>query len=239
MKTKSCWALLAFGLLAGCSSVADPSAAEESSIGAASDDLGTAISVTPNTGLRRVLLLSIDGMHAVDLYKWVTNNPRSSIGRLYLHAIDYPNATTTTPSGGFPGMLALATGGTPRTTGVYDEDSYDRTLFPPGSNCVGNPGTEVIYDGTLAQDSSQLISPINKANLPLTKDSRGKCVEVYPHAFLKASTLFEVLQGTGRRTAWTDNHASYEILSGPSGKGLSELYSPEVKSLATNGGTVK
>jgi hypothetical protein len=26
--------------------------------------------------------------------------------------------------------------------GVYYDDSYDRTLFAPGSNCQGNPGTE-------------------------------------------------------------------------------------------------
>jgi hypothetical protein len=189
-------------------------------------------------GLRHVLLISVDGMHAVDFYKWVTNNPRSSIGRLYLHGIDYPNATTPTPSGGFPGMLAVAAGGTPRTTGVYGEDSYDRTLFPPGSNCTGSPGTEVIYDGTIAQDTSQLISPIDKANLPLTKNSKGQCVEVYPHDFVKASTIFEVVQTSGRRTAWNDNHASYEILAGPSGKGISELYTPEATSKVSNGGTV-
>jgi hypothetical protein len=28
------------------------------------------------------------------------------------------------------------TGGTPKTTGLYYDDSYDRTLFPPGSNCT-------------------------------------------------------------------------------------------------------
>jgi len=193
--------------------------------------------VVPNSGLRRVLLLSVDGMHAADFYKWVSNNPTSNIAKLYTHGIDYPNVTTPTPSGTFPGILALTTGGSPKTTGVYDEDVFDRTLYPPGSACTGNVGTEVIYDGTLAETQANLISPINPLNLPLTLDAQGACVPVYPHNFLKASTIFEVVQSSGRRTSWTDNHASYEMLSGPSGKGISDFYSPEVTSAIVNGGT--
>lgn len=252
-KPRSWWALLSFALV-GCSSFTEPSKSGEeaaksssnlqtSSTGpdvnalaaqaavAASAPCPTCgVSVTPNTGLRRVLLLSIDGMHAADYYKFVANNPRSNIGKLYLHGIDYPNATTTTPSGAFPGMLAIATGASPKSTGVYDEDSFDRTLYPPGSNCVGATGTEVIYDSSIAQDWTQLFSPINKANLPLFKNAQGQCVEVYPHNFLKTPTIFEVIQSSGRRTAWNDNRASYEILSGPLGKGISELYAPDISS---------
>jgi len=253
-KPRSWWALLSLALV-GCSSVAEPSKsgekagenasnlqsptkggvdvnalAEQAAIAAAAPCPSCGISVTPNTGLRRILLLSIDGMHAADYYKYVANNPRSNIGKLYLHGIDYPNATTTTPSGGFPGMLAIATGASPKTTGVYDEDSYDRTLYPPGSNCIGAVGTEIVYDSSIAQDATQLFSPINKANLPLFKTAQGQCVEVYPHSFLKSPTIFQVIQGSGRRTAWNDNRASYEILSGPSGKGISELYAPDISS---------
>src|SRR6478735_371093 len=194
--------------------------------------------VVPNTGLRRILLVSVDGMHAADFYKWVSNNPTSNIANLYAHGIDYPNVSAPTPSGTFPGILAVATGGSPKSTGVYGEDVFDRKLYPPGSNCSGNLGTEVIYDGTLAQAQANLFSPIASGNLPLTLDAQGACVPVYPHSFLKANTLFEVVQASGRRTAWTDNHASYEMLSGPSGKGLSDFYSPEVTSLVINGGTV-
>lgn len=197
-----------------------------------------AFEVTPAADLRRVLLLSIDGMHAVDLYKWVANNPPSNIGMLYLHGIDYPNATASTPSGGFPGILALTTGGSPRTTGVYDEDSYDRTLFPPSSDCSGAAGVEVIYDHTIVEDWSQLRSPIEEGNLPRRLNDLGQCVPVYPHEFLAAPTLFEVVQASGRRTYWADNHAGYEILSGPSGLGLSEFFSPSVSSPVANGGTL-
>ncbi|HET9959301.1 MAG TPA: carbohydrate-binding protein, partial [Polyangiaceae bacterium] len=234
MKTSYLWILAALGSLMGCGSGQELSNREDT--GELTNALVT--SVSPSPGLRRVLVLSIDGMHAVDLYKWVTNNPRSNIARLYQHGVDYPNATTTTPSGGLPGMLALATGGTPRTTGVYHEDSYDRTLYPPGSNCVGGVGTEVVYDASVAQDSTLLMSAIEPTNLPLRVNSQGACVPVYPHEFLRASTVFEAVQGSGRRTSWTDNHAAYEILKGPSGNGLSEFFPLEVGSLVVNGGTV-
>jgi len=257
-KPKSWWALLSLALV-GCSSVAGPSKPGEevgkaalqlnngldvSALAAQAANAADApcptcgVSVTPNTGLRHIVLLSIDGMHAADFYKYVANFPRSNIGKLYLHGIDYPNATTPTPAGAFPGILALATGGSPKSTGVYGEDSYDRSLYSPGSNCAGTKGTEIVYDGSIAQDWTQLFSPINKDNLPLTKDLQGNCVGVYPHSFLKASTIFEVVQGSGRRTAWNDNHASYEILSGPSGKGVSELFTPDVTSQVALGGNV-
>lgn len=253
-------AVAALGLgLWGCGMFADPGATQETASEIELAELSSALSiedvaveaemladgcpscaieVTPATGLRRVLLLSIDGMHAIDFYKWVANNPPSNIGMLYVHGIDYPNAMASTPSGGFPGMLALTTGGSPKTTGVYDEDSYDRTLFPPGSDCLGTAGTEVIYDHTIVEDASSLRSPIDEANLPRRMNSLNECVPVYPHEFLAAPTLFEVVQSTGRRTSWADNHAGYEMLSGPSGLGLSEFFSPSVNSPVANGGSL-
>ena len=40
----------------------------------------------------------------------------------------------------------------------------------------------------------------------------------------------EVIHEAGRRTAWSDKHPAYQIISGPSGKGLDELYAPEINS---------
>ena len=42
------------------------------------------------------------------------------------------------------------------------------------------------------------------------------------------NTIFEVVKGAGGRTAWSDKHLSYEILNGPSGTGVDDLYNPEV-----------
>ncbi|WP_426514753.1 hypothetical protein ACPPVO_35380 [Dactylosporangium sp. McL0621] len=56
----------------------------------------------------------------------------------------YRNAVTPFPSDSFPGMLAQVTGGDPKTTGVYYDDSYNPQLFPAGTTtCTGAaPGAE-------------------------------------------------------------------------------------------------
>ncbi|MCL2448367.1 MAG: alkaline phosphatase family protein [Polyangiaceae bacterium] len=191
------------------------------------------------TNLSRVLLLSVDGLHAIDLYNWVAASPRSAIANLYSHGVEYANAQATTPSNGFPAMLALATGGTPLSTGVYGDDSYDRYLYPPGSQCQGTSGTEVVYTGAIDEDETQLLGAINPANLPLSvNSSTGECNPVLPHQFLQTNTIFELVEASGGQTAWADSHPSYEILNGPSGTGVSDLYTPEVSSLTSNGGTV-
>src|SRR5262249_51918563 len=50
------------------------------------------------------------------------------------------------------------------------------------------------------------------------------------------NTIMEVIHQSGRRTAWSDKHPAYEIVSGPSGKGLDELYAPEINSNTAPGG---
>lgn len=56
------------------------------------------------------------------------------------------------------------------------------------------------------------------------------CKAVYPHNFVRVNTLFEVVKKNGGYTAWTDKHAAYEILNGPSGHGLDDCYGPEINS---------
>ena len=157
---------------------------------------------------------------------------------LLARGLEYTDAHTTTPSDSFPGLTALVTGGTPRTAGVYYDDSYDRTLYAPGSNCQGAPGTQVLLDESIDYDSTQLFSGgINPANLPLAKDAHGNCTPVYPHDFIKVNTIFEVIHQAGGRTAWSDKHPAYDLVNGNSGHGVDDLYAPEINSLIVNGGT--
>ena len=197
-------------------------------------------------GYRHVLLLSVDGLHRGDLARWVENNPQSALAQLARHGVTYTNATTTTPSDSFPGLLAQVTGGTPKSTGVYYDDSYDRTLYypgsvTPGSPCAGDAGTEVIYDETMDIDFTQLLSGgIDPVNLPLAKAADGTCQPLFPHDFLKVNTIFQVARQHGLHTAWSDKHYSYDIVNGPSagGVGVEDLYTPEINSLVVNGGVV-
>src|ERR1700722_18711258 len=82
---------------------------------------------------QHVLLISIDGMHAVDLQNFIARHPNSALANLSAHGVRYPNALTTAPSDSFPGLISMVTGGTPLSGQVFYNVSYDRTMFAPGS----------------------------------------------------------------------------------------------------------
>jgi len=187
------------------------------------------------TPVRHVLLLSIDGFHATDLVRFVAANPSSALARLSHHGTSFLNASTSGPSDSFPGLLAMVTGASPRVTGVYYDDSYDRQLSAPGSDCSVR-GTEVVYDESIDIDSDRLDAGggIDPAKLP--RDASAGCAPVYPHQFLRVNTIFEVAKAAGLRTAWSDKHPAYEILNGPSGHGVDDAFNPEVNSVGPNGG---
>lgn len=203
---------------------------------------GMAIETSKSNGAKRVLLISIDGMHALDLENFVVANPQSTLAQLKKHGITYTNASTSRPSDSFPGLLAQITGGSTVSTGVWYDDSYDRTLSPPGSSCA-TVGTEVLYDESIDKDSSSIdgggggnnLNAIDPAKLPL--DPKKGCKPVYPHSYLRVNTIFEVIKTHGGRTAWSDKHPAYDIVNGPSGKGVDDLYNPEIaanNSIATS-----
>src|SRR5258708_5572892 len=93
----------------------------------------------------RVLLLSVDGMHALDLARFVIANPNSAFAYLVQHGVNYTGAAAAKPADSFPGMMAIGTGGSPISTGVYFDITYDRTLWPPGVT-NGPIGTIVTFN---------------------------------------------------------------------------------------------
>jgi hypothetical protein len=208
----------------------------------AGTDAGDAGSLGPLAATKRVLLMSIDGMHEVDLVSWIAAKPSSTLAKLSGTGVVYSAAHTTTPSDSFPGTVAFTTGATPKTAGVYYDDSYDRTLYAPGPLGCGGidggtalPGTEVVFDESVDFDDTQLFSGgIDVNNLPWQKDSEGNCTHVFPHNFIRVNTIFEVVKLAGGYTAWSDKHPAYEILKGPSGEGIDDLYTPEQASLISN-----
>jgi hypothetical protein len=206
--------------------------------------LGDSAHAAQEAALEHVLLISVDGMHQVDLERFVAGHPGSAFARLLSHGVEYRNAHTARPSDSFPGLLAFMTGGSPKSHGVFYDDSYDRTLFAPGSNCLGTPGTEAQFAENIDFDLTKLdgggppgSNHIDPAQLPLRLTGQ-KCEPVLPHDFLRTNTIMEVIHAAGRRTAWSDKHPAYEIVSGQSGKGLDELYTPEINSSTAPGGAV-
>src|SRR5258708_38062687 len=72
-------------------------------------------------------------------------------------------------------------------------------------------------------------SLLDPAQLPVDP---ATCKPVYPHEYIKVNTVFEVARGAGLRTAWSDKHVAYEVLNGPSGAGIQDLFGPELNSHA-------
>jgi hypothetical protein len=95
----------------------------------------------------------------------------------------------------------------------------------------------VVYDESIDLNSNAIDGGggIDPGQLPRNGDAG--CVPVYPHSFLRVNTIFEVIHNAGRRTAWTDKHLSYELVNGPSGHGVDDLFTPEIAAPLSDGHT--
>ena len=207
--------------------------------------------------VRHVLLISIDGMHAVDFANCVASNTCPHLAALGRTGVNYTRTTTSRPSDSFPGLMALVSGGTPRTVGAYYDVAYDRVLAPPkvatgnglpGGTCNVNQinGTQTEYEEGNEFDQSKLnggfsgYSTIDggvKSISPdrLIRDPFNNCAPVYSWNFVRTNTIFGVIHAAGGYTAWSDKHAGYASVSGPTGtnqpSNVDDYYSPEVNSL--------
>ena len=89
--------------------------------------------------IKHVLIVSIDGMHAVDFQNCMNGISGVDSGIPYCPnlaalattGINYVAANTSKPSDSFPGLMNIMTGATPRTMGVYYDVAYDRSLDGP------------------------------------------------------------------------------------------------------------
>jgi len=181
--------------------------------------------------VKRVLLLSVDGLHATDLQRYVRTHPDSAMAELASHGTTFTNAHTPSLSDSFPGLLALVTGGSPVSHGLFYDVSYDRTLFDPtNTNCSGAPGNTMVFDESIDLYDANNVSQdvIDPAMLPRKRDAYGRCVPVYPHNAVRVNTIFEVVRAAGGHTAWADKHPAYDLVNGPSGHGVDDLYTPEI-----------
>jgi hypothetical protein len=69
---------------------------------------------------------------------------------------------------------------------------------------------------------------IDPTKLPRYIDSHGNCAALWPHSALRTNTIFEVVKAAGGHTAWEDKHPAYDLVNGPSGTGVDDLYTPEI-----------
>ncbi len=188
---------------------------------------GQATSPSRELKPQHVLLLTIDGLHALDLTNYVASHPESALAKLKKGGVMYNNASASRPSDSFPGIMAILTGGSPYSTGIFYEISYDRSLSPPGSKCAST-GTELILDDGIDKNAEQLDGGggVDPEKLPL--DPKKGCTPVFPHSLSHVNNIFEIIKAAGMHTAWTDKQVGYEIVEGPSGHGVDDLYDPEL-----------
>jgi len=109
----------------------------------------------PNS-IRRVLLISVDGMHAVDYLNCANGISTVNNGAPYCpalaalgrHGINYVAASTSKPSDSFPGLTAIITGGSPALTGVYYDVAYSRNYNAPAKTTGNGVGAGPCTAGT-------------------------------------------------------------------------------------------
>jgi Type I phosphodiesterase / nucleotide pyrophosphatase len=111
--------------------------------------VGTAVCQNDHQNhIKRVLLISVDGMHAVDFLNCANGISGANHGEPYCpalaalatHGVNYVAASTSKPSDSFPGLTAIITGGSPALTGVYYDVAYSRNLQGPATT-TGNGNT--------------------------------------------------------------------------------------------------
>jgi type I phosphodiesterase/nucleotide pyrophosphatase len=184
--------------------------------------------------IKHVLLISVDGMHALDLTNYVATHPNSTLAQLSNHGTTYTNASTPFVSDSFPGLAALITGGSPEITGFWYDVSFNRKLSPPaasGANlCPGTVGTPVLFDESVDIDSSRLDAGGGMNSAAFPRDPANGCQPVFPHQYLRVNTIFNAAREAGLYTAWIDKHPSYEWVNGPSNHATNDFFGPEVNS---------
>jgi hypothetical protein len=211
--------------------------------------------------IRHVLLISIDGMHAVDFINCAQGISGVNGGEPYCPniaalkgtGINYLNASTSKPSDSFPGLMSIVSGGTPRSFGAFYDVAYDRSLDPPtittgngvaGGNCTPGAaptGTTTEFDEGIDLDQTKLNGgapagvdggKLSIDPMKLERDPAMGCSPVYPWNFVRTNTIFGVVHEVGGYTAWTDKHPSYSSVAGPgNGSNVDDYYSPEINSV--------
>lgn len=105
----------------------------------------TRAQLSSSSKIQHVLLISVDGMHAVDFLNCAKGIVTANGGQSYCPAIaalgatgvNYVSASTSKPSDSFPGLTAIVTGGSPAFTGVYYDVAYSRNYDAPAKT-TGN-----------------------------------------------------------------------------------------------------
>jgi hypothetical protein len=196
---------------------------------------------------KHVLLISVDGLHNYDLALCERTGTCPNLARLADYGTTYTNANTSMPSDSAPGLMGLVTGGDPKLTGVYYDDSYDRTMYAPAAqqasstqDCSGPAGAETMLAENVDVNAPSaannqtgtrtiLGETVDPTQLPYAVQN-GVCSPVLPNNFLRTNSIFSVAHAAGLRTAWADKHPVYnaEVAGNGTPDAVSDPFNSEI-----------
>ena len=145
-----------------------------------------------NPKVDHVLLLSLDGFHDFDLTNYVAAHPTRRWRRWWRAVRRYSNASAQVPSDSFPGTLAMTTGGSPPSTGVYYDVSWDNSLSPAGSNCATRGALVAVQPDDQLQRQHGRQRGRHQSGQAAARSGQ-RLHAVYPHQYLKVNTVYEVV----------------------------------------------
>jgi Type I phosphodiesterase / nucleotide pyrophosphatase len=204
-----------------------------------------------SSSIQRVLLLSVDGMHAVDFLNCANGITTANNGQPFCPNIA---ALATTGINYTAGLTAIITGGSPAYTGVYYDVAYSRNYSAPahttGNGVAAGPctpygaatGTTTEYEEGIDIDQTKVNGGSPGASLTdgginsispykLVRDPSQGCAPVWPWEFVRANSIFSVIHAAGGYAAWSDKHPAYSsVASGLGPSALDDFYAPEINS---------
>ncbi|MFZ0321619.1 MAG: alkaline phosphatase family protein [Candidatus Sulfotelmatobacter sp.] len=133
--------------------------------------------------IQHVLLISIDGMHALDFINCSNGIVGANGGEPFCPnltslsptGVNYLVTQTSEPSDSFPGLTALVSGSSPRSAGAFYDVAYDRSLAPPAQTtgnglaagpCVTGSGKKLAEHGGFSHDDTNVILLLSNPSLP-------------------------------------------------------------------------
>jgi hypothetical protein len=131
----------------------------------------------------------------------------------YARNLDAPAETTGNGLGAGPCKpFGVPTG----TTSEYEEGiDIDQTKLNGGA-----PGASLTDGGIASINPKRLI-----------RDPNNGCNPVWPWDFVRANTIFSVINQNGGYTAWSDKHPAYSAVAAGLGPvALDDFYAPEINS---------
>jgi len=178
--------------------------------------------------IKRVLLISIDGMHAVDFANCANGVSTVNNGEPFCPAlvalgkigVNYVAASTSKPSDSFPGLISIVTGGSPALTGIYYDVAYSRNYDAPakttGNGLAAGPctpyaaptGTTTEYEEGVDIDQTKLNGGAPGASL-----TDGGLNSINPQRLVRDPTTVAIPSSPGTSSEPIPSSASFTRLA--------------------------